>query len=267
MALFGPFLAPQDPNAASSFSTSAAQNLASPSSAHLLGTDEQGRDVLSEVLYAARISLAVGVAAALISTILGALIGIVAGYFGGWVDRILMAVDDWVLVIPFIPTAIVIASLLGRRADNWPLGRESVLVLVIGALGWAGTSRIVRSQVLTLKERDYVQRARVLGSSDRTIMARHILPGVLPLVLANAVLYISVSVLAETTLAFLGLGDPQNFSWGQMLNSAYDSGAMTQAKWAYFIPPGLCVTLLAMAFSLVGYALEEIVNPTRRERA
>ena len=267
MALFGPFLAPQDPNASSSFSTSAAQNLASPSSAHLLGTDEQGRDVLSEVLYAARISLAVGVAAALISTILGALIGIVAGYFGGWVDRVLMAIDDWVLVIPFIPTAIVIASLLGRRADNWPLGRESVLVLVIGALGWAGTSRIVRSQVLTLKERDYVQRARVLGSNDRTIMARHILPGVLPLVLANAVLYISISVLAETTLAFLGLGDPQNFSWGQMLNSAYDSGAMTQAKWAYFIPPGLCVTLLAMAFSLVGYALEEIVNPTRRERA
>jgi peptide/nickel transport system permease protein len=267
MALFGPLLASQDPNAASSFSTSGAQNLASPSTAHWLGTDEQGRDVLSEVLYAARISLAVGLAAALISTILGALIGIVAGYFGGWVDRVLMAVDDWVLVIPFIPTAIVIASLLGRRADSWPLGRESVLVLVIGALGWAGTSRIVRSQVLTLKERDYVQRARVLGSSDRTIMARHILPGVLPLVLANAVLYISVSVLAETTLAFLGLGDPQNFSWGQMLNSAYDSGAMTQARWAYFIPPGLCVTLLAMAFSLVGYALEEIVNPTRRERA
>jgi peptide/nickel transport system permease protein len=267
MGLFGPLLASQDPNASSSFSTSAAQNLASPSSAHWLGTDEQGRDVLSEVLYAARISLAVGIAAALISTILGALIGIVAGFVGGWVDRILMAVDDWVLVIPFIPTAIVIASLLGRRADSWPLGRESVLVLVIGALGWAGTSRIVRSQVLTLKERDYVQRARVLGSSDRTIMARHILPGVLPLVLANAVLYISISVLAETTLAFLGLGDPQNFSWGQMLNSAYDSGAMTQAKWAYFIPPGLCVTLLAMAFSLVGYALEEIVNPTRRERA
>ena len=129
-----------------------------------------------------------------------------------------------------------------------------MLVLVIGALGWAGTSRIVRSQVLTLKERDYVQRARVLGARDRTIMSRHILPGVLPLVLANAVLYVSVAVLAETTLSFLGLGDPLNFSWGQMLNSAYESGAMTQGKWAYFIPPGLCVTLLAMAFSLVGYA-------------
>jgi peptide/nickel transport system permease protein len=267
MAIFGPFIAPQDPNAGSSFSSNALQNFEAPSSAHWLGTDESGRDVLSEVLYAARISLAVGVAAALISTILGALIGIVAGYFGGWVDRILMAIDDWVLVIPFIPTAIVIAALLGRRADGWPLGRESVLVIVIGALGWAGTSRIVRSQVLTLKERDYVQRARVLGSRDRTIMARHILPGVLPLVLANAVLYISVSVLAETTLAFLGLGDPQSFSWGQMLNNAYESGAMTQAKYAYFLPPGICVTLLAMAFSLVGYALEEIVNPTRRGRA
>jgi peptide/nickel transport system permease protein len=267
MAVFGAFLAPQDPNAPGSFSTSGAQNLASPSSAHLRGTDESGRDVLSELLYAARISLSVGLAAALISTILGALIGIVAGYFGGWVDRVLMAIDDWVLVIPFIPTAIVIASLLGRKADGWPLGRESVLIIVIGALGWAGTSRIVRSQVLTLKQRDYVQRARVLGSSDRTIMSRHILPGVLPLVLANAVLYVSVSVLAETTLSFLGLGDPQNFSWGQMLNDAYGSGAMTQGKWAYFIPPGLCVTLLAMSFSLVGYALEEIVNPTRRERA
>jgi peptide/nickel transport system permease protein len=267
MAIFGPYLAPEDPNAASSLSTVAAQNLESPSSAHLLGTDEQGRDVLSELLYAARISLAVGLAAALISTLLGALVGIVAGYFGGWIDRVLMAIDDWVLVIPFIPTAIVIASLLGREADNWPLGRESVLVIVIGCLGWAGTSRIVRSQVLTLKERDYVQRARVLGSSNRTIMSRHILPGVLPLVLANAVLFVSVSVLAETTLAFLGLGDPQAFSWGQMLNSAYESGAMTAGKWAYFIPPGLCVTLLAMAFSLVGYALEEIVNPTQRERA
>jgi peptide/nickel transport system permease protein len=267
MAIFGPALAPQDPTAPSSFSTNASQNLESPSSEHLLGTDEQGRDVLSEVLYAARISLWVGVAAALISTILGALVGIVAGYFGGWVDRVLMAVDDWVLVIPFIPTAILIASLLGRRADNWPLGRESVLILVIGVLGWAGTSRIVRSQVLTLKERDYVQRARVLGSSNRTIMSRHILPGVLPLVLANGVLYVSISVLAETTLAFLGLGDTQHYSWGQMLNSAYESGAMTQGDWAYFLPPGLCVTLLAMAFSLVGYALEEIVNPTRRERA
>ena len=267
MALLGPVLAPQDPNAASSFSTASAQNLAGPSSAHLLGTDEAGRDVLSELLYAARISLAVGLAAALISTLLGTLIGIVAGYSGGWTDRLLMAVDDWVLVIPFIPTAIVIASLLGRRAQDWPLGRESVLVLVIGALGWAGTSRIVRSQVLTLKERDYILRARVLGSGDRAIMLRHILPGVLPLVLANAVLYVSLSVLAETTLSFLGLGDPQSFSWGQMLNDAYGAGAMTEGKWAYFLPPGICVTLLAMAFSLVGYALEEMVNPTRRERA
>ena len=267
MAVLGPLLAPQDPNAPGSFSTSGAQNLEAPSTAHWLGTDESGRDVLSEVLYAARISLAVGLAAALISTLLGTLIGIVSGFRGGWTDRLLMALDDWVLVIPFIPTAIIVASLLGRRAQHWPLGRESVLVLVIGALGWAGTSRIVRSQVLTLKERDYVRRARVLGCTDRTIMTRHILPGVLPLVLANGVLYVSVSVLAETTLSFLGLGDPTSFSWGQMLNDAYVAGAMTDGKWAYFVPPGLCVTLLAMSFSLIGYSLEEIVNPTRRERA
>jgi len=268
MAIFGHLLAKQDPNAASSFSTSVGENLQSPSSAHWLGTDESGRDVLSEILYAAPITLSVGLAAAIISTLIGTFVGVIAGYFGGWTDRLLMALDDWVLVLPFIPTAIVIASLLGKRASGWPLGRESVLILVIGGLGWAGTSRIVRSQVLTLRERDYISRARVLGSPDRTIMLRHILPGVIPLVLANAVLYVSISVLAETTLSFLGLGDPTNFSWGQMLNDAYSAGAMTDGKWAYFLPPGICVTLLAMSFSLSGNALEEIVNPSsRRERA
>jgi peptide/nickel transport system permease protein len=267
VAIFSHLLASQDPNAASSFSTNGSENLASPSSAHWLGTDEAGRDVLSELLYAAPITLVVGLAAALISTLVGTLVGVVAGYFGGWLDRVLMAIDDWVLVLPFIPTAIVVAALLGKRASGWPLGREGVLILVIGGLGWAGTSRIVRSQVLTLRERDYVSRARVLGSPNRTIMLRHILPGVIPLVLANAVLYVSVAVLAEATLAFLGLGDPTHFSWGQMLNDAYDSGAMTNGKWAYFLPPGICVTLLAMSFSLTGNALEDIVNPTsRRER-
>ena len=264
VAIFGHLLAKQDPNAASSFSTVSGENLQSPSSAHWLGTDEAGRDVLSEILYAAPITLTVGLAAAIISTLIGTFVGVVAGYFGGWTDRLLMALDDWVLVLPFIPTAIVVASLLGKRASGWPLGRESVLILVIGALGWAGTSRIVRSQVLTLRERDYISRARVLGSPDRTIMLRHILPGVIPLVLANAVLYVSISVLAETTLSFLGLGDPTNFSWGQMLNDAYDAGAMTDGKWAYFLPPGICVTLLAMSFSLSGNALEEIVNPSSR---
>jgi peptide/nickel transport system permease protein len=268
LAIFGHLLASEDPNAASSFSTTNAENLQGASSAHWLGTDESGRDVLSELLYAAPITLTVGLAAAIISTLIGTFVGVVAGYFGGWTDRLLMALDDWVLVLPFIPTAIVIASLLGKRASGWPLGRESVLILVIGALGWAGTSRIVRSQVLTLRERDYVSRARVLGSPDRTIMLRHILPGVIPLVLANAVLYVSISVLAETTLSFLGLGDPTNFSWGQMLNDAYNAGAMTDGKWAYFLPPGICVTLLAMSFSLSGNALEEIVNPSsRRERS
>jgi peptide/nickel transport system permease protein len=265
VAIFGHLLAKQDPNAASSFSTVGAENLQSPSSAHWLGTDESGRDVLSELYYAAPITLAVGLSAAIISTLIGTFVGVVAGYFGGWTDRLLMALDDWVLVLPFIPTAIVIATLLGKRASGWPLGRESVLILVIGGLGWAGTSRIVRSQVLTLRERDYISRARVLGSPDRTIMLRHILPGVIPLVLANAVLYVSISVLAETTLSFLGLGDPTNFSWGQMLNDAYNAGAMSDGKWAYFLPPGICVTLLAMAFSLSGNALEEIVNPSSRQ--
>jgi peptide/nickel transport system permease protein len=267
VAVFGHLLANQDPNAGSSFSTNGLENLEGPSSAHWLGTDEQGRDVLAELYYAAPVTIAVGLAAALISSIVGTLVGVVSGYLGGWVDRVLMAIDDFVLVLPFIPTAIVIAALLGKRSSGWPLGNESVLILVIGGLGWAGTSRIVRSQVLTLRERDYVARARVLGSRDRSIMWRHILPGVLPLVIANAVLYVSAAVLAEATLSFRGLGDPHSFSWGQMLNDAYDSGAMTDGKWAYFVPPGVCVTLLAMGFSLAGNALEDAVSPDGRERA
>jgi peptide/nickel transport system permease protein len=258
VGVFGSVLAPDNPDASS------LDILAKPSIDHWLGTTEQGSDVFSQLLVGARVSIVVGFAAAAISAVLGATVGLLGGYFGGWTDRVLMAIDDWVLVLPFIPTAIVIASLLGKRASDWPLGRESVLILVIGGLGWAGTSRIVRSQVLTLRERDYVRRARVLGSPDRTIMLRHILPGVIPLVLANAVLFVSISVLAETTLSFLGLGDPTNFSWGQMLNDAYEAGAMSDGKWAYFLPPGICVTLLAMAFSLSGNALEEIVSPSSR---
>jgi peptide/nickel transport system permease protein len=261
IAFIGPAIAPQDPNASSSFSD---EILAAPSSDYWLGTDENGRDILSLLLYGTRISLLVGFAAAMVSAIIGAAVGISAGYFGGWTDRILTAIDDWFLVIPFLPLAIVLATLLDP--NEFPGGQLAILILVIGITGWAGTSRIVRSQVLSVKERVFVERARALGASTPYILRKQILPNVLPLIFANTVLIIAVAILTESTLSFLGLGDPTRVSWGTMLDLANGAGAMAQGAWWYFLPPGICIVLVVLAFTQVGYAVEEIVNPTLRER-
>jgi peptide/nickel transport system permease protein len=263
IAVIGPWIAPQDPYAASSFSD---QIMQPPSSEYWLGTDDNGRDVLSQLILGTRISMLVGFAAAVVSAVIGSTIGISAGYFGGWTDRILTAIDDWFLVIPFLPLAIVLATLLGETANSLPMGPVLILVLVIGLTGWAGTSRIIRSQVLTVKQRMFIERAKALGSSTPWIIRRQILPNVLPLIFANTVLIIAVSILTESTLSFLGLGDPNRASWGQMLNAANDSGAMAQGAWWFFIPPGICIVLVVIAFTMVGYAIEEIVNPKLRER-
>ena len=263
IAIIGPWIAPQDPNASTSFSD---QILAAPSSEYLLGTDENGRDVLSQLILGTRISMLVGFAAAIVSAVIGSTVGISAGYFGGWTDRILTAIDDWFLVIPFLPLAIVLATLLGDAANSLPLGRVFILILVIGLTGWAGTSRIIRSQVLSLKQRMFIERARALGSTTPWIIRKQILPNVLPLIFANTVLIIAISILTESTLSFLGLGDPTRASWGQMLNAANDSGALAQGAWWFFIPPGVCIVLVVIAFTMVGYAIEEIVNPKLRER-
>jgi peptide/nickel transport system permease protein len=261
IAFIGPLIAPQDPNASTSFSEDI---LVGPSSEHLLGTEENGRDVLSLLLYGTRVSLLVGFAAALVSAVIGAAVGITAGYFGGWTDRTLTAIDDWFLVIPFLPLAIVLATLLDP--EDFPGGRLFILIMVIGITGWAGTSRIVRSQVLSVKERVFVERARALGASTPWILRKQILPNVLPLIFANTVLIIAVAILTESTLSFLGLGDPTRVSWGTMLDLANGAGALAQGAWWYFIPPGACIVAVVLAFTMVGYAIEEIVNPTLRGR-
>ncbi len=260
-ALLSPVLAPEDPTR-----DFGSEILAPPSSDHLLGTDGNGADVLSGVLIGARVSMAVGFAAAIISGVIGAFVGVVSGYYGGWIDRTLTAIDDWFLVIPFLPFAIVVATALGRVADDWPGGRVTLLIIVIGMLSWAGTSRLVRSQVLSLKERQFVERAKALGASPGWIVRKHILPNVMPLVFANTVLIVSATILAESTLAFVGLGDPLRPSWGTMLEKANDSGAVATGAWWFFLPPGIGIVLVVLGFTLVGYAIEEIVNPRLRER-
>jgi len=247
MAVFGGLLAPYDPEASS------LEVLQPPSTSHWLGTTNSGSDVFSQLLVGTRTSVVVGFAAALISAILGSAVGIASGYFGGWTDRILDAFENWFLVIPALPLMIVLARLL-----NPSLG---VLIAVIGLTSWAGTGRIVRSQVLTLRERAFVERARALGAGHRYIVKTHILPNTLPLIFANTVLIMAVAILSEAALSFLGLGDPNLISWGTMLEDAFVAGAPSAGAWWYVIPPGLCITILVLAVSLVGFLFEELIDP------
>jgi peptide/nickel transport system permease protein len=253
MAIFGEAIAPYDPDASS------LDVLAPPSSDHLLGTTEQGSDVLSQLLAGARVSIVVGFAAAIISAVLGSAVGLASGYFGGWTDRILDSLENWFLVIPTLPLMIVLARLLDPS-----LG---VLILVIGLTSWAGTGRIVRAQVLTLRERAFVERARALGAKDGYIIRTHILPNTLPLIFANTVLIVAVAILSEAALSFLGLGDPTRISWGTMLENAFEAGAPSAEAWWYVIPPGLCITTLVLAVAVLGYLFEEYINPRLREQA
>jgi len=253
VAIFGTWLAPDDPNASST------DVLAHPSFSHPLGTTESGADVFSQLIVGARVSILVGFAAAIISAVLGSAVGLIGGYFGGWTDRVLDALENWFLVIPTLPLMIVLARLLSPSL--------LVLIAVIGLTSWAGTGRIVRAQVLTLRERSFVERSRALGAKDSHIIRRHILPNTLPLIFANTVLIVAVAILSEAALSFLGLGDPTRISWGTMLENAFDAGAPTAGAWWYVIPPGLCITLVVLAVSLLGYLFEEHVNPRLREEA
>ena len=229
-----------------------------PSSEHWLGTDNLGRDVLAYLVNGARSSLFVGLTATIISMVLGTLIGITAGYLGGWVDNLLMRITDFFLVLPWLPFCMVLAAILGNSIWN--------IILVIGLTGWSSTARIIRAQTLSVKEQQYVERTKSIGAGKWYVMMKHILPNVFPLVFSEAILIVSSSILTETSLAFLGLGDPTNPSWGTMLNDAYSTGAMTVGAWWYFITPGICVILVALGFTLMGYAFDEILNPKLKER-
>ena len=206
LTVFGALLAPYDPLASST------EVLEPPSTAHLARHHRgRARTCCRRCMVGARVSIVVGFAAAVISAVLGAAVGLIGGYFGGWTDRIFDSFENWFLVIPTLPLMVVLARLLDPSL--------TVLILVIGLTSWAGTGRIVRSQVLTLKERAFVERARALGASDGYIIRTHILPNTLPLIFANTVLIVAVAILAEAGLSFLGLGDPNSISWGTMLEA------------------------------------------------
>ncbi len=256
MALAAPLIA--DESGLRAINTTENPVWANPSDFGPLGTDNFGRSVWTQFVWGARISLIVGLAATVLAMVIGSVVGIVAGFLGGIVGSILMRVTEWFLVIPFLPLAIVLAAILGPSIEN--------IILVIGITSWPSTARVICAQVLTLRERDYVDRSRALGATNWHLMTRHVVPNVAPLILANTTLTVPVVILSEATLSFLGFGDPANISWGTMLDQAFEAGAITKQAWWYFIPPGLGVLLVALSFTLIGTALEEILDPRLKER-
>ena len=218
-----------------------------------LGTDHIRRSVWAQFVWGSRVSLFVGLAATVLTIFIGSVVGIVSGFFGGRTDGLLMRITEWFLVIPFLPLAIVLASVLGRSIWN--------IIFVIGVTSWPSTARLVRAQVLTVKQRLFVDRARSLGAGGGHIVAHHILPNISGLILANATLAVPISILTETTLAFLGLGDPSSASWGKTLEEAFVNGAIVRNAWWYFVPAGIGILTVVLAFTLIGRTLEEIANP------
>lgn len=224
-----------------------------PSGDFPLGTDQFGRSLLGLLVWGARISLTVGLLAAALSVAIGTLVGVVAGHYGGWFATVAMRITDWFLVMPTLVLAIVLATVMSRSV--W------TVILAIGVTTWPTTARLVRAQTIAVESRPYIERAKALGGGHGHVMARHVLPNVMPLVLAQTTLGISAAILTEATLAFLGLGDPTVVSWGGMLQDAREAGAVSSGHWWYLAPPGIAVALVALAFTLCGRAIESVLNP------
>ena len=232
--------------------------LAPPGGGFLLGTDENGRSVLALTLIGTRVSLLVGVAATVLSVVIGTLVGMLAAHFGGWVSTVLMRLTDFFLVLPSLVLAIVLSTVLERGILT--------IIVAIGVTSWAATARLVRAQTLTIEARPFIERAQALGGGHVHVLGRHVLPAVLPLVLANTTLAVGSAIISESTLSFLGLGDPTTVSWGTMLKAAVSSGAVTAGAWWYLLPPGIAIVVVVLGFTLCGRALELVLNPVLAAR-
>ena len=251
-ALFAPRLAPFSPVATNPTNILQPPNLFS---AHLLGTDNQGRDILSRLIYGAQISVKVGVLAVLLATAVGTLIALVSGIWRGWVDRILMRFTDMFLALPYLMVALTAVALLGPSVGN--------VIVVIGLLRWMGFARVLRCEVLRLVERDFVRLALVAGSSRSRIMLRHVFPNIINTLLVLATLEVGPAVIVEALLSFLGLGVPRPLpSWGSMLR---DSQQYIYLAWWFPLIPGIAITLLVMSANLTGDWLRDRFDPTRRQ--
>ena len=253
MALFAPILGTVDPAA----SGDVENLLKPPSSQFWFGTDDLARDIWSQTIFGSRISLTIGFVAALITVFSGTLVGLIAGYYGKFVDEVLMRIVDFFMMLPELPLMIVLAAVLGPSMWN--------IILVVSLVSWPTTARVVRSQVLSLKERPFVESSRCIGASNFQLMFSEILPNVVPLMFAQAVIMITEAIYAEAVLSFLGLGDPTSISWGMMLHAVFESGVISESYW-WVIPPIISIVTLIVSFSLLGTAVSDVLEPGYKEK-
>ena len=228
-----------------------------PSWRHWLGTDFIGRDIFTQLLEGAKIAFMVGLSAAFISIVLGTIIGMISGYMGSVVDTVLMRLADMIMVMPSLLILLLLAALFGQL-NIW------LIVLLIALLRWPGVSRIIRAQTLTLKQRPFIEAAKVAGASHLRIIFRHIMPNVLPLSFLYMTFRVTSAILVEAALAFLGFGDPSQVSWGMMLQWVWKTGHMFQAPY-WLLPPGICISLLTLSFYMLGRAMDEVLDPRLRK--
>lgn len=230
--------------------------MAPPSLEYPLGTDETGRSILALTLWGSRLSLLIGLTATVVAIVIGTAVGVTSGHIGGWYGWIALRLSDWFMVLPSLVVAIALLAVLGRSM--------ATTITVIALVSWPGTTRLVRAQTLTVQSRPYLERAKALGAGHWHQMTKHLLPNVLPLVLASATLLVPSAILMESSLAWLGLGDPGVVSWGSILNRASENGAVSAHAWWYLLPPGLAILVVVLAFMMCGRALEAVFNPRLR---
>ncbi|MBW1889977.1 MAG: ABC transporter permease [Deltaproteobacteria bacterium] len=228
-----------------------------PSLRHWLGTDFIGRDIFTQLLEGAKIAFMVGLSAAFISIVLGTIVGMFSGYMGGVVDTLLMRLADMIMVMPSLLILLLLSALFGQL-NIW------LIVLLIALLRWPGVSRVIRAQTLTLKQRPFIEAAKVAGASHLRVIFRHIMPNVLPLSFLYMTFRVTSAILVEAALAFLGFGDPSQVSWGMMLQWVWKTGHMFQAPY-WLLPPGICISLLTLSFYMLGRAMDEVLDPRLRK--
>ncbi len=251
-AIFAPYLTPYEWNETNVLNTNAP-----PDSEHLLGTDSMGRDTLTRILYAGRISLTVGLVSTSLIILIGTISGGVAGYYGGPVDNIIMRIADVFMSMPFLPLAITMVAIFGAHMFN--------IMLVIGILGWPSLARLVRGEILSLKEQEFMEAARALGIKDRNQIFRHLLPNTMAPIIVAGTLGIATAIILEAALSFLGMGvNPPTPTWGNMLRAA-QSMYVLQNRWWLWIPPGICIFIAVMSLNLVGDALRDALDPRLKE--
>ncbi len=253
IAILAPVIAPYNPWEYGEF-----KPYLPPSKEHLLGTNDVGVDIFSELLYGARVSLLIGILAGILSVSVGTLVGLIGGFYGGIVRTIAMRITDLFLIMPAIPLAILLAAVTKPSIIN--------IVIVIMVVSWPAMARQIYAQTLSLREELYVEAAEALGVPNTRIMLKHILPNLYPLVIANMILMAGNAMLIEAGLSFLGLGDPTQKSWGMMLFYAQMSGAFSRKMWWWLVPPGILIGIAILGFTLLGQALEEALSPRLRQQ-